>query len=108
MRHRGAVELVVFSPDGAKVATGSDDDTAVVWNGLTGQPLTPALRHELRVASMAWGPDGLWIATVSADRSLRIWDVPSGNPLTAPLKHESNGVVGTMAIVAPSVRAVPH
>jgi WD40 repeat protein len=31
-RHGGAVHGVAFTPDGRQLASGSDDETAVVWD----------------------------------------------------------------------------
>ena len=39
-----AVEAVVFSPDGTKVATASNDKTAWIWDAATGKPLSKPLR----------------------------------------------------------------
>jgi tetratricopeptide (TPR) repeat protein len=43
--HRGRVVSGMFSPDGRRLITTSDDGTARVWDAVTGEPVTPSLRH---------------------------------------------------------------
>ena len=45
LKHTRGVESVAFSPDGRRLATGSFDHTARVWDALTGEPVSPSLRH---------------------------------------------------------------
>ncbi|MCL4177359.1 MAG: protein kinase [Verrucomicrobia bacterium] len=69
-----------FSPDGAKVATASVDGTARVWDGRTGEPLTPPLRHEDWVTAVGFNREGSLIATGSRDGRVRRWNVANGQP----------------------------
>jgi WD40 repeat protein len=76
-----------FSPDGSRVATASEDFTAIVWDAVTGQRLTSPLRHHNQVQSAVFSPDGQWVATASWDQTARIWSARTGNPLTPSLHH---------------------
>jgi WD40 repeat protein/serine/threonine protein kinase/tetratricopeptide (TPR) repeat protein len=82
-----------FSPDGRRILTvsesGGDGGEARVWEADTGQPVTPPLRHDLRVLSASFSPDGRRVLTVSegAPGEARVWDAATGSPLTPPLKH---------------------
>jgi hypothetical protein len=79
--HTGAVNSVAFSPDGTRLATGSDDGTAKVWGGRTGPPLLELKGHTREVYSVAFSADGTRIVTGSGDRTAKVWDARTGTPL---------------------------
>jgi WD40 repeat protein/tRNA A-37 threonylcarbamoyl transferase component Bud32 len=87
MRHDRAVRMANFSPDGNKVITASDDGTARVWDGRTGEPVTPPLRHEDVVRCAVFSPDGRSVLTASHDATARLWDSETGKALVEPMKH---------------------
>ncbi|KAF9887949.1 hypothetical protein FE257_009471 [Aspergillus nanangensis] len=64
----------VFSPDGKKFATNSND-TLRVWDAETGTELTALIGHYSAIKSLAYSPDGKTIATGGSDGTVRIWDV---------------------------------
>jgi len=68
---------VAFSPDGTRLATGSSDNSARVWDAASGQSLLE-VRHDKRVTAVAFSPDGTRLATGSHDRSARVWDAAGG------------------------------
>ena len=55
---------VAFSPDGARVATGSGDGSARVFDAATGAEIS-RLDHERAVYAVAFSPDGTRVATGS-------------------------------------------
>ena len=81
------VDCIVFSPDGRRVATGSWDKTARIWDAETGNPMGEPLIHSSWVQTVAFSPDGRHIATACHDASARIWDVETGQPVGEPMKH---------------------
>lgn len=89
LRHEGRINSALFSPDGQRVVTASRDNTARVWDVITGQPITPPLRHAGAVESAEFDPNGLQVVTAAGDRTARIWDAYSGQPLSEPLKHST-------------------
>ena len=60
---------MAYSPDGKTVLTGSDDNTARVWDAATGQPIGPPLTHQGPVGAVAYSPDGKTVLTGSGDRT---------------------------------------
>jgi WD40 repeat protein/serine/threonine protein kinase len=85
--HGDLLFVAAFSRDGARLATGSWDDTARIWDATSGAPLTEPLRHERDVSALAFSPDGRRLVTVSTDHTARLWEVGTGRPATPPLEH---------------------
>jgi WD40 repeat protein len=63
----------VFSPDGRRVLTTSDDGTAKLWNPATGACVYPFAGHTYWLRSGVFSPDGRRVLTVSADGTARLW-----------------------------------
>lgn len=71
--HESCTVAVAFSPDGRLLATGSLDQTAKVWDALTGQlvQVFPALPAVL--AAVAFSPNRLFLAGAE-DGTLLLWE----------------------------------
>jgi WD40 repeat protein len=78
MQHLGKVNSASFSPDGQRVVTASDDNSARVWEADTGKPIDASLRPAGGVSSVAFSPDGRRVATASGDEKVRVWDSETG------------------------------
>lgn len=87
LHHAGPVRHAVYSPDGKKVATASDDGTAQLWDALTTLPLGKPMPHEQGVRWTEFSPDGRWVATASDDGTARVWSAADGEPVSPPLTH---------------------
>jgi hypothetical protein len=67
LSHKDAIRAMAFSPDGKTVLTGSDDNTARLWETASGKPLgLPPLQHKGRGTHVAFSPDGKTVLTGSA------------------------------------------
>jgi len=76
--HTNGVNVVVFSPDGRTLATGSTDGTGQLWDVgdlRRPRPLGTLTGHAGGVVSVAFSHDGRILATGSIDHTTRLWDV---------------------------------
>jgi WD40 repeat protein len=73
--HTRSVKSVAFSPDGHRIASGSDDHTIRVWDSATGEVVAgPFTGHTDLVSSVVFSQDGQRIASGSWDQTIRVWD----------------------------------
>jgi WD40 repeat protein len=95
--HTDDVDAVAFSPDGARVVTASDDDTARVWEVATGRALATLSGHSGNVMAAAFSPDGARVVTASGDDTVRVWEVATGKALATLSEHIGNVRVVTFS-----------
>ncbi len=88
--HDAPVARATWRPDGARLATGSRDGTARIWDAASGKTLRVLLRHRGSVSTPAWSPDGAYLATGSADGTARIWHAGSGRSIHVLSGHKGS------------------
>lgn len=82
--HVYPVQSVAISADGRTVLTGSWDNTAILWDAVTGRELRRFSGHTAAVASVALSRDGRTAATMSWEPSagaqvpIFLWDTRTG------------------------------
>ncbi len=77
--HSGWVWAVGWSPDGARIASGSGDATAQVWDATSGDHLIVYSGHSDSVYGVAWSPDRKRVASGGFDKTVQIWDATFGD-----------------------------
>jgi WD40 repeat protein len=86
MMHDKAVSAVAFSPDGKYVVSGSDDNTARVWEAGTGREIA-GMTHDSPVTSVDFSPDGKYVVSGSDDNTARVWEAATGEEV-ARITHD--------------------
>ena len=93
--HPHWVRAVDVSPNGTRIATGSDDSTVCVWSLSTGRRLLDPFKHDNEVVAVKFsqGRPGSLIATGTCDReAVRVYDGQTGRLLVEfPIKVNSLG-----------------
>ena len=87
LSHKQAVNSVVYSADGERVLTASEDGTATIWDWRAARPLTTLTGHLAAINIALFSPDGQQIATASTDATVQLWDAKSGRRLARRLGH---------------------
>ncbi|KAF2827736.1 WD40 repeat-like protein [Ophiobolus disseminans] len=86
--HGSYVSSVAFLPDGARLASGSDDKTVKVWDTQSGQCLQTLEGHGRYVSLVAFSPDGTRLASGSYDKTVKVWDTQSRQCLQTLEGHD--------------------
>lgn len=87
--HGGRVQAVVWTPDGGRLVSGSDDRTVRVFDAEGGRELFVLQGCSDAVTSVAVSSDGTLIAAGCADNLVRLWDARSGRPAQAMAGHDA-------------------
>jgi WD40 repeat protein len=70
--HTAAINGIAFSPDGKHLATGSSDNSVLLWNAETGRTLSRVNRPVGPVESLAFSRDGKLLAIAKGEHIL-LW-----------------------------------
>jgi len=64
-----------FSPDGALLASASNDKTIRIWSANSKTPQKSYNEHKQLISDISFSPDGKLLASSSLDGEIRIWDL---------------------------------
>jgi eukaryotic-like serine/threonine-protein kinase len=86
--HRATVASAVFSPDGKRVVSASEDGTVVVRDATGGREIVRLPANAGPVRSVVFSADGQRLATANGDRTVTLWDAASGREIRTFRGHE--------------------
>jgi WD40 repeat protein len=72
------ISVFAISPDGQRIATGSENGIVSMWNIADGEKLAEMRGHKDEIAAAAFSRDGARLITVSRDRTVRVWNGTAG------------------------------
>jgi WD40 repeat protein len=85
--HEGAVTTLAISNCSRWLVTGSDDNTALLWDLKANDPAsTPIVLtgHTGAILAVSISSDSRWMVTGSIDETARVWDLKSEDPAKHP------------------------
>ena len=92
--HSEGVLSICWSPDGKYLASGSMDDTVVLWDVNTGQRIRLLRGHSSLVYEVCWSPNGKYLASGSGKKGLFLqtgevimWDANTGERIRTLKGH---------------------
>ena len=85
---------LAWSPDGNRLATNGQDNTARLLDARTGKELLILRGHTGNVTSVCWSPDGKRLASASSDGTIQVYAIDI---------HELGALARRRVAVYPSV-----
>jgi WD40 repeat protein len=77
----GPVLNLAWNPDRKRLAIGSRDGPATVWDAESGKQLLALPGQGDKIGSVSWSPDGKRVASGNAESGVDVWDAESGAKL---------------------------
>jgi WD40 repeat protein/serine/threonine protein kinase len=97
--HQGAIQRVVFSPDGTQIASSGNDQRVTLWDIESGALIAEFLGHESSVRGLDYSPDGDLVASADDAGLILVHDVIS-NELIVRLT-DAEGVSFSVLVFSP-------
>jgi WD40 repeat protein len=93
--HTSAVWCAKFSPDGAKIASCSEDEKVKIWSVHSGEQLLELRGHSGKTYCVAWSSDCKFVASGGADHKVHVWDPVTGMQVMKPMERHTD-IVGSV------------
>ena len=95
--HTGDVTAVVFSPDGATLASGGTDNKIRLWDVGTRTHRAALTGHWERVTVLTFSKNGSMLVSGGADNTVQLWRSATGRRLDILEGHENDVIVLTFS-----------
>ncbi|HYU15023.1 MAG TPA: hypothetical protein VEL05_03100, partial [Candidatus Acidoferrum sp.] len=83
---------IAFSPDGTRVAAGTDQGQLRVWRVSDGARVEELVGHAGPIRRMEFADDGRRLVSAGVDGAVRLWDLGTGQELRAIRAHSGREV----------------
>lgn len=80
-------KLLVFSPDGKLLATGSSEGAIELWDVAKGAQVGSLVRHADLIDSVAFSPNGKTFVSVGKDDTIKLWNVTKNPPVKSLVRQ---------------------
>src|SRR5216683_2397835 len=77
--HSGRVNGLIWSPNGQRIASVSNDKSMQVWDSSTGKKFIIHRNISAGLNAVAWSPDGRYLASGGNDKMVQVWDAITRN-----------------------------
>jgi WD40 repeat protein/tRNA A-37 threonylcarbamoyl transferase component Bud32 len=77
--HSGRVNELIWSPNGQRIASVSNDKSMQVWDSTTGKIFIIYRTTSAGINGVTWSPDGRFIAACGNDKMVQVWDAVTRN-----------------------------
>ena len=94
--HTAWVTQVVFSPDGKRLASASDDESIKIWDLESYRETADLKGHADAVNWIAFSPDGKRLVSAGSDDYVKVWDLAAAKDHKTLKGHE--GTVNSVAL----------
>jgi WD40 repeat protein len=84
---------VSYSPDGRRLASAGEQNTAKIWDAPSGKLLLTLTGHTDEITSLAFSTDGKRLVSGSMDKTVKLWDAETGHEVFT-LREHGNAVSG--------------
>jgi WD40 repeat protein len=89
---------LAWSPDGTRIASGSDDGTVQVWDAKDGGNVFTYKGHTRDIMALAWSPDGTrivscgtpYVLNLLSEAMIQVWDTKDGGNVLTYTEHKHN------------------
>ena len=88
--HGNTILTFAFDPDGRRAVSASAEQTAWLWDGVTGERLAPLRDYSGELWNAIFSSDGTRVVTASADQTLRVWDSTAGQLVAVLRGHTAD------------------
>lgn len=96
--HGQEISALAFSPEGARLASASEDKVVCIWELPTGRCIGEFHAHTDRVVALAWHPKGQHLVSAGWDGRVWVWD--SATSVLLPLVDAPGPALHALAFEA--------